>query len=135
MAVQAVAGLDAIGAVIDAGASPPAVLANPRFYRDGEVPPSAPLAYFLLGQVLEDPSGFYNAPGSDNLYWVHCWADTYTNALRLFAWLHDLLHDQPIAVTGHGIWMCKVRLIGKGQDATSTAQQATTQVEMRSIAA
>ena len=132
MAVQAVAGLDAIASVIATGANPPQGLGEPRFYRDGEVPTDADVPYYLLGGVLEDPAGFYHRPGSSASYRVHCWAETLTKALRLYDWLDGLLHDQTVVVDGHTVWRCKVRLVGNGMDATSTARQAIAEVTMES---
>lgn len=135
MPVQAVAGLDALATAIRTGASPPMHLNADRFYRDGEVPAEAPLGYFLLGAVLEDPSGFYHRPGSAASYRVHCWADTHTNAIRLYAWLHGLLHGVRLTLDGHTVWQCSVRLIGSGRDAESEARQAIAEVEMEALAA
>jgi hypothetical protein len=132
MAVQAVAGMDAIAAAIAAGANPPADLKPPRFYRDGEVPENAELPYYLLGRVLEDPAGFYTRPGSSAAYRVHCWAETYTKALRLYDWLDGLLHNVTLTLDGHTVWQCKVRLVGSGVDASSDARQAEVEVEMES---
>ncbi len=134
MPVQAVAGLDAIATAISGGADPPPQLASPRFYRDGEVPEDAPLGYYLLGAVLEDPAGFYHQPGASAVYRVHCWAETHTQALRLYAWLHDLLHGSRLPVASHTVWECRVRLIGNGRDATSEARQALAEVSMETVA-
>jgi hypothetical protein len=131
---QAVAGWDALAAAIRTGAAPPVALSAARFYRDGQVPSNAPLGYYLLGMVLEDPAGFYDRPGASAVYRIHCWADTSTNALRLYAWLHGLLHDQTVTVEGHAVWECKVRLVGTGRDQSSTAQQAIAEVRMESVA-
>jgi hypothetical protein len=135
-AVQVVAGWDALAAAITAGAAPPMALSSPRFYRDGAVPSNAPLGYYLLGMVLEDPAGFYDRSlGGSAVYRIHCWADTSTNALRLYAWLFGLLHNVTLTLDGHEVWECKVRLVGTGRDQSSTAQQAIAEVRMESVAA
>ena len=98
------------------------------------MPTSAVPPYILLGQVVEDPAGFYSRPGSTATYRQHHWAPTYSNALRLYAWYFSLMHDQEIAISGHLAWQCKVKLVGKGTDPTSTAQQAISETTLETVA-
>lgn len=135
---------DAIGALIDLGESPP-VNANgdpileqadpqipgrrwPRFHRGvarnnskGSAPPPG---YFLLGMVNLTPAGGYNGEtGEDGTVTVHCWAATPDDAERLYRWLHGLLHDQPIAVSGFGHPFGNLSKSGPTPDASGTAWQ------------
>lgn len=96
---------DAIGAAIDAGTNWPGALGVPRWYRNGEVPVTAPLGYFLLGQAPEGEAGFYNGQaGQSGTYRIHCWATTATNAARLYGWLKSILQDRKLTLAGHVMW-------------------------------
>lgn len=116
---------DAIGAVIDTGASPPSFLGSPKFYRGAVKGTPAP-GYFLLGLTTLAPGGSYNQEtGEDGTVTVHCWADTPDNAERLARWLRALLQDQPLVVAGFGTVTGTVSKVGPVSDAAGTAFQST----------
>ena len=97
---------DALGVAIDQGVNPPTkptggqILGSPRFYR-GVAPVGATLGYFLFGASGETEGAFYQQPGQDGSYRIHCWADTMTNANRLYRWLKQQVHDRILPLTDH----------------------------------
>jgi hypothetical protein len=134
---------DAIAAAITAGIDPPVRLIEDRFYRDGEVPAQTPvdaedqiLSYCLLGQDFEGEAGYINQVGQTSRYVIHCWANTPTNASRLYQWLKRTLHGRRLTLEGHtmavGITMTKG---GHTPDPDGRAYQVPADLDVETLAA
>jgi len=123
---------DALGEAIDAGLNPPVtvdlipqpILGTPRYYR-GKVTGTPPAGYFLLGLVNLAPGGEYMRTGEAATATIHCWATTPDEAEKLYRWLHGLVHEQPLDVTGFGTVTGSLRKTGPIPDATKAAWQVT----------
>ncbi len=122
---------DALAAVITGEAVGPQdsdgddLLNTARVYR-GMLPPGEEpdLSYFLLGQRSEDEGGYYNRRGHLGTYRVHCWSTTPDNAGRLYAWLHDLVHDERLGLADHDMVVGgKLRWVSEQPDPDGSAWQ------------
>ncbi|MBA2458997.1 MAG: DUF3168 domain-containing protein [Gemmatimonadales bacterium] len=118
---------DALVALVIAAAPPaPSGLLNAdRIYRDGEVPETAALGYILIGSAIQPRGGFYNGQRgrTDQLYRLHCWSTTPTNAERIAAWLTALLDGQLLTLAGHTMWTSRITSFGHQADTDRTAYQ------------
>jgi len=105
---------DALAAVINTGPGMPTgegpkgpvpLLSNQRVYRGratGAPAPGPGSCYFLLGAAPEPNAGYYGEgqDGQDGRYRIHCWADTITNANRLYQWLKRLIDGKRLPLEG-----------------------------------
>ncbi len=107
-----------------------------RVYRDGEVPETAALSYYLLGIAPESEAGFYNGErGQLGLYRIHCWSTTPTNAARLYQWLKVRLHDQRLLLDGHTQVTGTVSSAGHARDREGRAWQVIANYEVETLEA
>jgi hypothetical protein len=134
---------DALVALVSAAPSPPvgsnsqALLNADRIYRDGEVPTEAELGYVLIGGAVQPRGGFYNGQvgRTGQLYRLHCWSDTPTNATRIAAWLTALIDGQLLTLDGHTMWESKVTALPHVSDAERTAYQVPLNWEVSTLEA
>lgn len=135
---------DALAAAISQGANPPLgpgpgntqvqILGSPRFYL-GKAPSTAPLGYYLFGAVSETDQGFYAQPGATGTYRIHCWADSSSNASRLYQWLKRLISGQILVLDGHTMVRGLLSRVTDASDADSTAWQVIADYHVESLEA
>lgn len=104
-----------------------------KVYVDGTAPATAVPGYLLYGQAPEVPGGFLDdQAGLESLYFIHCWATTKPNAVRLYAWLKDLILATPLAIAGYDVEVT-VSKDGEVADTNGTAWQAPARLRVNLI--
>lgn len=94
-----------------------------KVYPDGTAPKTAVPGYLLYGQAPETPDGFMDGQaGLAGLYFIHCWADTKPNAVRLFTWLKQLILAVPLTLDNFDVDVT-VSKDGEVADLTGSAWQ------------